>query len=286
MEYVSLGKTGERVSRIAFGGATAGIPNYIRKFDAASKDDREPVIEAIRYAHGAGINFFDTAHSYGDGASERIFGEALEPFDPKTYFLATKIGKFDVETAERILEKSLRNLRRDYVDILQIHSSNIQDTDVDLITKRGGLLDLLRRLKEQRVCRHIGFTAEAQNPALYRLIECEAFDTMQILYNLMFQHPYDAYFKSGSLYQASKRGLGILTMRSTTSGIFQRWIKLANPASTFDYTRALIQFQLSCPLVHVCIIGMRTVDEVRQNIETLADTSGRIDISALHNTMV
>ena len=46
MEYVVLGRTGERVSRIAFGGATAGIPNYIRKLDAAKKEDREPVMEA------------------------------------------------------------------------------------------------------------------------------------------------------------------------------------------------------------------------------------------------
>jgi aryl-alcohol dehydrogenase-like predicted oxidoreductase len=77
MEYVTLGKTGERVSKIAFGGATAGIPNYIKKFDAEKKEDREPVIEAIRYAYEQGINYFDTAYSYGDGAAERIFGEAL-----------------------------------------------------------------------------------------------------------------------------------------------------------------------------------------------------------------
>ena len=77
METVLLGKTGRTVSRLGFGGAPAGIPNYLGVYDPNAQRDREPFIAAIGRALELGMNYFDTAASYGDGASERIYGEAL-----------------------------------------------------------------------------------------------------------------------------------------------------------------------------------------------------------------
>ena len=61
MIYSILGKTGRKVSRIGFGGATAGLKNYTGKFDPQQKKDRESVIAAIHRAYELGINYFDTA---------------------------------------------------------------------------------------------------------------------------------------------------------------------------------------------------------------------------------
>jgi hypothetical protein len=63
--------------------------------------------------------------------------------------------------------------------------------------------------------------------------------------------------------------------------IFQKWIRLANPADRFDYTAALIQFVLSNPLIDVALVGMRTPAEVDANVATWRDEAGRIDVTEL-----
>ena len=75
-------------------------------------------------------------------------------------------------------------------------------------------------------------------------------------------------------------------MRSLTSGTVQRWIQTANPANTFDYTPALLQFQLSNPLVDVALVGMRSVFEVEANARLCDDLAGRIDLDELHRRYV
>ena len=78
------------MSRIGFGGATAGLKNYTGAFDPQKQADREGVVAAIRRAYELGINYFDTAAGYGDGASEEIFGEGLAGIPEEEIFLATK----------------------------------------------------------------------------------------------------------------------------------------------------------------------------------------------------
>jgi hypothetical protein len=76
--------------------------------------------------------------------------------------------------------------------------------------------------------------------------------------------------------------MGIVTMRTATSGMLQKWIQQVNPANTFDYTPALVQFVLSNPLVDVALVGMRTVAEVEKNAAICNDTAGRIDMDKHH----
>ena len=85
----------------------------------------------------------------------------------------------------------------------------------------------------------------------------------------------------GSLFAAKEQGMFIVAMRTITSSIFQRWIRMANPADTFDYTAALIQFVLSNRLIDVALVGMRTPADVASSIATWQDTAGRIDVDAL-----
>jgi aryl-alcohol dehydrogenase-like predicted oxidoreductase len=75
-------------------------------------------------------------------------------------------------------------------------------------------------------------------------------------------------------------------MRTVTSGLFQRWVKWVNPANTFDYTPALLQFVLSNPLVDVALVGMRDVEIVEANAAIVEDLAGRIDVAKLHEKYV
>jgi aryl-alcohol dehydrogenase-like predicted oxidoreductase len=284
MEYTILGKTGRKVSRIGYGGTVAGLKNYTQAhFDPEDQKNKEQLIEAMQTAYKLGINYFDTAAGYGDGVSERIFGEALEPLPKEEIFLATKVGFSDPAKVRPSLERSLKNLRRDWIDLIQFHGTFYSDEDGEAILKKGGMAETLEKARDEGLVKHIGFTIECQNISQYRLIRSGRFDTMQIQYNLIFQHPFDASWKIGSIYEAEEQKLGILTMRTLTSGIFQKWIQKVNPANTFDYNPALLQFNLSNPLVDVALLGMHNAEQVRANVAICEDTASRIDLYALHN---
>ena len=80
--------------------------------------------------------------------------------------------------------------------------------------------------------------------------------------------------------------MGIVTMRTVTSGLFQRWVQWANPENMFDYTPALLQFVLSNPMVDVALVGMRDIDIVQTNVSICEDLSGRINLEELHKKYV
>lgn len=278
METVLLGRTRQVVSRLGFGGAPAGLTNYLGIYQPANRDQRAGVIAALQRAVELGITYFDTAQGYGDGESESIFGEALQG---KPVFLATKVGHW-VDEPRRAVEDSLMRLRRDQIDLLQIHGTSYPPELADSILAPGGMLAQMQRMKEEGMLRFLGFTTEDQNPAVYRFIASEQFDVIQLAYNLLFQHPAEPTRPFGTLYEARAAGMGTVTMRTLTSGIFQKWLQWTNPANDFDYSPALLQFVLSNPLVDVALVGMRTAAEVERNIEIAEDLSGRISIDQLH----
>jgi len=290
MEYTTLGGTGAIVSRLGFGGAAIGLTNYVYAFDPADPAVHARSIAAIEAALAGGINYFDTAPGYGNGLSERIFGEALEGVDAVAghpLFLASKLSPATpAGQVRRLVSESLERLRRDRLDLVQLHGSSYSLEDVDRLLAPGGLVEHLAALRDEGLVGAIGFTSEDSNDGVYRLIRSGAFATVQLCYNLIYQHPYEPSRPFGSLFTAEEHGLGIITMRGTTSGILQRWIQTVNPANTFDYTPALIQFVLSNPLVDVALVGMRTTDEVRANVALVDDTAGRIDLDQLHERYV
>ncbi|MBW7458545.1 hypothetical protein K0U00_31335, partial [Paenibacillus sepulcri] len=174
----------------------------------------------------------------------------------------------------------------DRIDLLQIHGDSFKPEQTDDILSSGGMAEQMLRLKEEGLVGHIGFTSEDNNDAVYRLIRSGAFDTVQLCYNFIFQHPYEPSRPFGSLLEAEKAGMGILTMRTPTSGTFQRWIQMVNPGNTFDYTPALIQFVLSNPYVDVALMGMRDAEIVRSNVNICNDFEGRISLDELHSRYV
>lgn len=283
METTQLGRTGLTVSRLGFGGAPAGLTNYLGTYSPDDQQQKRQVIAALETALGQGITYFDTAADYGDGASERIFGEALAGVGDEIV-LATKVSnRMELRAS---IERSLKNLRRDQLDLIQIHGTVYSPEQADAILAEGGLLDQLVALKVEGLVRFIGFTSEANNAAVYRFIATGRFDVMQLAYNFLHQHPYDPTRPFGSLIQADQQQMGIITMRSLTSGLLQKWIQQVNPANDFDYTPALLQFVLSNPLVDVALVGMRTPAEVKANVQICENMAGRLDVTELHKRYV
>ena len=286
MEYTTFGKTGRKVSRIGFGGAVAGLKNYLHEYDPSSDESIKSVVEAIEKALDLGINYFDTAPGYGNGQSEKMFGIALEGIEPENIFLATKVSFGSYDDVMRSVESSLKNLHRDRIDLLQIHGDSITYDMAEAILSDNGMLKAMEKIKKAGVVKYIGFTSEDNNDVIYRFIKSGRFDSIQMCYNLLFQHPYEPSRPFGSMYEAEKMKMGIATMRAPTSGTFQRWIQMVNPENTFDYNRALIQFVLSNPLVDVALIGMRSAKRVEENVAICEDLNGRIDISIMHTRYV
>ncbi len=286
MEYTTLGRTGRRVSRLGFGGATAGLRNYLKPFDPERPEDADPIVAAIRRAYELGVTYYDTAAGYGAGASERIFGRGLEGIDPESIFLATKVGPSAKGVVRPSLEASLRNLGRDWIDLLQLHGTTFSDEQMGWILDDDGLLADLEQARDEGLIRYIGLTYEGHDPNLFRLVETGRFDVAQIQYNLLFQHPYDGRRQAGVMFDLEAQGMGIVTMRTTTSGILQRWINMVNPENTHDYTPDLIQFQLSNPLIDVALVGMRSVQRVEQNVALANDLAGRMDLEQVHTYYV
>ncbi len=266
-------------SRLGFGGAAIGLTNYLGAYQAGAPDTRVAAVAAIKAARAGGVTYFDTAPGYGGGISEEIFGEALA--GETGIVVATKVPMSSLREVRRSLEASLERLRRPRIDLLQIHGTSYDGDALSYILSPGGTLDQLVRLREEGLVGAIGFTSEDNNRAVYDLIDTGAFDTMQIAYNLLLQHPCEPTRPFGSLFEARKRGLFTIAMRGLTSGIFQRWVRLANPRDDFDYTAALIQFTLSNPLIDVTLVGMRTAAEADANVAIWRDKAGRIDVKAL-----
>ena len=118
-----------------------------------------------------GINYIDTAYWYGQGSSEVFLGKALKDVPRSKYFIATKVGRYELdlrkrfdfraETVTRSAEASLKRLQMDSVDLLQVHDVEFASS-VDVIINET--LPAVQRLKERGVCRFIGITGYPLEP--------------------------------------------------------------------------------------------------------------------------
>ena len=185
MEQRILGKTGIRLSVLGFGcGAVGGL--MVR----GAPDDQE---RAVARALALGINYFDTAPAYGDGASEKNLGRVLKSLRPEI-FLSTKFtiqpadrGRLDAALAAS-LERSLRRLGREQVDLLQLHNRIAREGDdrpLDAAIVIEELAPALEKLRRQGKIRFCGITALGDTPSLRKVVESRAFDTAQICLNLL-----------------------------------------------------------------------------------------------------
>ena len=282
MRYRTLGRTGLWVSEIGFGGAPAGIAHYIEPWDTTAAAARGSVVRAIRRGLDLGLNYLDTAPGYGGGLGEEIYGEAIAGRRDEV-ILATKTGARDPAGILQSVEQSLRRLGTDHVDLLQFHGGWYPPDEVEKILRQGGL-ETFQRLREQGKVRFLGLTAEGPSGGVSELIASDAFDVLQCRYNLLNQQTCDTINEAGIIREARARGMGIVTMRTLTSGIFQKLMRQSFPEAMagLNLDRFLLNFVLSNPLIDVALVGMRRPEEVEANNALSDDEAARLDLVALH----
>ncbi len=281
MQYRTLGRTGLRVSEIGFGGAQVGIPNYMETWDSHGQREQQTIIDALNRALDLGLNYIDTAPSYGDGISEEVLGRVIAKRRDEC-ILATKTSAYDPADILESVENSLRRLQTDVIDVLQLHGGAYPEEDVETILNRGGL-EAFQNLRDQGKIRFLGFTAELPSGGVSQLIATGAFDVMQIRYNFMYQDACDFLFPGGIVHEAKAQGMGIVTMRTMTSGLFQRLMRASFPQlAGADLDTFLLNYVLSNPLVDVAIIGMRRAEEVEHNNSVSDNTALRLDLEQVH----
>ena len=202
--------------------------------------------------------------------------------------VATKVTGDNADAILHSVEASLRRLQVDRIDVLQYHGTWYSDELVGRMLAPNGALEGMLRARDEGLVRFIGFTTEGTNGGASTLLRTDAFDVLQVCYNLIFQHPYDPSRQAGLMYEAASRDMGIITMRSLTSGTFQRWLKLVDPGveERVDLHRALLSFVLSNPLVGVALVGMRTPAEAEANVAASEDDTYRLDLDELHQRYV
>ena len=185
MQKRRLGRTGLEVSVLVYGaGAVGGL---FTKGTAA--DQRRAAARAIE----AGINYFDTASTYGAGESERNLGRALASLKADvivgTKFRLAAPHRADVAGfVAQSLEDSLKRLGRDHVDLLQLHNPLVAMDSGDRLSVDIALNEVvpaLEKLKKAGKTRFIGFSGVGEPPALHQAVESKLFDTVQVVYNAL-----------------------------------------------------------------------------------------------------
>ena len=190
MQYRRFGRSGLKVSEVVFGGGYVGGVIIL-----ADDDTRRRV---LRRALDAGINWIDTAPLYGQGRSEEALGRLLAEVDDTPY-LSTKV-RLDLDALsdipgeiERSVHASLRRLKRDSVDLLQLHnqigmrtgSGVLGAINLEDVLRKDGVADGLERMRKQGLTRFIGLTALGDAPAIIRALDSGRFDSAQVYYNLL-----------------------------------------------------------------------------------------------------
>ncbi len=287
MQYDVLGRTGLPVPKIGFGGAPLGIANYMEAWDPTAEGERKSGLAALHRALDLGITYWDTAPGYGDGKSERLMGEVLADHRDEVN-VATKVGtpwRYDDVIASA--EESLRRLGVDCIDVFQFHGGHVTVELAEQVL--GGGFEAMRRLREQGKIRFMGITAEGSTGPLEGLIATGELDTLQIRYNFCYQHSCDYVNENaGIVHQAEAQGMGIITMRTLTSGLFQRTMRAAfgSVADEIDMDEFCLNYVLSNPLIDVALVGTRRPEEIEKNAAVVDAVEKRLDLVALHHRFV
>lgn len=250
-----FGKTGARISILAFGCGS--------RFLSYKEDDK--AIEALNKALDMGITYVDTAYGYGNGKSETRVGEVMKT-RRKGIFLVTKINARKGDEAQRILEASMKRLQTDQVDLIHVHSLTDAD-DLAAVEAKDGVLNVLRKLREQKVTRFIGVTSHSDPVVLKAAIEHNDFDCTQMALNaahvgmqngsagMEINPGLTTSFENIALPAALKKGMGVTAMKAFAQ---EGLVGKASPEK-------LISYCLSLP-VSACVVGMPKLEFIDSNI--------------------
>ena len=236
MEYITLGRTGLKISRLGFG----GIP--IQRIDA---EKAKELLEAVR---SAGINFIDTARGYT--VSEELIGAAIEGHRDE-FVLATKSMARDKASMAKDIEISLKNLRTDHIDLYQIH--NCPPDQLEQVCSEEGALAALLEAKAASKIGHIGITAHSAE-TFAKALELDWVETIMFPYSIVETQGEELMAK------AKEKNIGFIDMKPMAGG-------------AIEDPNLAIRFICANPNVSVVIPGMYSVEEVAQNAAAAENTA-------------
>ncbi|MDX9728021.1 MAG: aldo/keto reductase [Bacteroidales bacterium] len=252
-----LGKTGHMVSIYSLGGQGS--------IEIPGKEDIS--VEIINRALDLGINYIDTAAAYGRqtptvaradamGTSERNMGQVMK-YRRKEVFLASKTHDRTYDGSMRLLEKSLRQLNTDHLDLWQIHNVKMSEMEtLDRITGEGGVLKAMIRARDEKMIRFIGFTGHEGPDVLNALNERFPFDNVLVAINAADKH-HDPFIEK-FLPNAVKNEMGIVGMKIPARD------RIFSNGGIITMKEA-IDYVLTLP-VSTIIVGLDKIAELEENI--------------------
>lgn len=270
MEKRILGKTDMHVSVLGFGGAEIG-------FQGASAKTVEQILSG---ALDEGLNVIDTAECYQ--GSEDLIGSAIS-HRRKDYYLFTKCGhgaRYDIqewqpEQVERSIDRSLKRLKTDHLDLIQLHSCDEQ------ILRQGHVIAVLQKAKKEGKARYIGYSGDGQ--AARYAIECGAFDTLQTSISIADQESIDL-----TLPLAVEKQMGIIAKRPIANAAWRTKSKPTDPylhpywdriqqlkynfinGNLNESIAMALRFTLSVPGVSTAIVGTTKPGRWHENAQMIA----------------
>ena len=269
----NLGKTGYKVGIFSLGGQAA--LEKANNFDVAV-----PIIDR---ALDMGVNYIDTSSIYGGPArwSEQYVGKVMAKRRQEA-FLATKTKERTRDDSMRMIEKSLELLQTDHVDLWQLHDVGTM-YDVDQIFAKGGAMEALVEMQQQKVVRFLGITGHYRPDSLMECIHRHDFDTILMAMNAADPHHYS--FNEGLLPLAVEKQMGIIGMKIPGRGrILSSWnpppieqqkhswegmtIQTSSPGTLT--MREAMYYTLSRP-VSTVIIGCDSIAQLEENVQLARD---------------
>jgi predicted aldo/keto reductase-like oxidoreductase len=248
MPMATLGKSGLRISKYTVGGYHMRVKG----------ED-----EAVRIIHRAielGVNMFDSAAKYHNGASDEAYGKALgsSPSARQKVFLMSKAEKRTKADAMAQLENTLKRMKTDYLDLWCCHEV-VTHEEVDKIFGPGGSLEAFVQAKKEGKVRHIGFTGHADPAVHQRLLDgYDGWETVQHPVNCV--DPHYLSFVGTVLPNIRKKGLGLLAMKSNAIGaLTKQGIATIDECLRYTWSQD----------VDTLVSGAETVDQLEHNVMVL-----------------
>lgn len=268
MEYRDLDKLGIKTSLIGF-----GCMRFPKHRDGSINQEKAEHLIDLAYQNG--VNYFDTAFNYHEGKSEEFTGKALAKYDRSSFYLATKMPHWlinSLEDAEGIFNKQLERLQMDYIDFYLLHALDRKAFD-KLVS--FGVLELVDRLKEEGKIRYIGFSFHDEFDSFDYILNYREWDFCQIQLNYM-DTEVQAGMKGYEL--AAQKNVPMVIMEPVKGGNLAKL-----PDSVTKHFRAIdpdkstaswaLRWVASLPNVKVVLSGMSNEKQVNDNLNTFNDFS-------------
>jgi len=252
LEYRTLGRTGLKVTAVSMGVMNCSDPAVLQR------------------AFDLGINFYDTADCYMRGKNEEMVGKVFQGRREKV-FIQTKVHDHDEKKMRQSVERSLRRLQTDYIDVLvwhDLHSAEEVSSD--------RLFEFMSKMKKEGKARFTGFSAHSNMASLLKEAAKSNFhDVALVSYN--FTHSKGL---KEAVSLAAKSGIGIVAMKTQAGGYKKERMGGLTPH------QAALKYILTDQNVSAAVPGVTTIEQIEECVGAMGTSTSKGDLNDLKNYQV